>query len=180
MCYFLELPAELRNNILELATTNDEENTEIVRTTNPPAWTAACRQVRKEALPLWMISNSFSICVKSDADVKRVVAFEQMCLKHIYTEKMDVTITFEKRMTASTRPSTGIMEFWQRHLHGDGYWLPRREDNVNMFSLLMIASLELAFRCHELDWDEVESMISTCYWGISEAVRLFGRFELSS
>ncbi|KAK4503599.1 hypothetical protein PRZ48_004514 [Zasmidium cellare] len=170
VCYLLDLPAELRNNIWEFACTDEEEKVDIASITGLPALTATCRQIRKETLALWMMSNSFTLCINGAAEVNQVVEFEQTCLKHIPTEKMDMKFTFGEDPTIDPlAPVIESMNRWAEHVHTEGSWVPDREVSNHRFSTMIITMLEIAMRCRGLPLDDVQHIMATSIWGITDA-----------
>lgn len=171
----LELPAELRNQIWELAATEDQETTNIA-SSPVPGWISACRQIRKEAMPLWLMSNAFPIELQSARSIKQIIAFENFCRRQLLAKKfnkMRVKITFAEGANFNFSPTepTGSDTFlqWATHVRTVGSWRPQREDANGGHAVLLTALLELMEKTCRHDVKEVSELVNLFCWSFEEA-----------
>lgn len=125
----LNLAPELRNRIYEYALSLSHGSDKLdlnnsFRGSNPmfrePGLLTTCRQIRREALKIYFISNNFAIKV-FDCDIIKLVEFERRC------EELDVA----SEMKVFIWPSTKHDEFnwealwhWALYVHAGTRWIP--------------------------------------------------------
>lgn len=125
----LNLAPELRNRIYEyaLSLSNSSEKLDLnhsFRGSNPvyrePGLLTACRQIREEALKIYLVSNNFRIKI-FDCEIDRLVAFERRCEAFGVANEMKVSIL----------PATKNEDFnwealwvWALYVHAGTRWIP--------------------------------------------------------
>ncbi|KAF2209047.1 hypothetical protein CERZMDRAFT_100801 [Cercospora zeae-maydis SCOH1-5] len=136
---FLALAPELRNRIYEYALHLSQNSSKLdlnhsFRGSNPifrePGILTTCRQIRHEALKIYLLSNTFAIKV-FDCETSQLIAFERRCCA------LDVA----KGMSVSIWPATKREEFdwkalwvWALYVHAGTHWIPMEGNQRTAYS----------------------------------------------
>lgn len=123
-----------------------------------PRWTHACKQLRLEAIPLWLTTNLFTFKLYSHGDLDVLLAIEADCAKRVKTEKMDVTITFHEEL----HPDAGFARRWARRVHAGSNWISITgpSDTVTVLTLALTRSMvQMALLCRSLPLAKCEKVL---------------------
>ncbi|KAK4503623.1 hypothetical protein PRZ48_004538 [Zasmidium cellare] len=171
-CRLLELPLKLRVRIWEAAT-QEKDDIDINRIAAeltqrsphcPPQWLDASRQVLREAFPIWFRTNNFICEIGDDEDIKDLIAFEALGQHFVDTAKMNVRVAIKSDFTTL---SAGVFKIWVQHIHSGGNWRATMEASEGAGTVLLATSLEQAFLCRKMSWEDFEKVVDVSTLGFS-------------
>lgn len=166
-CHLLNLSCDLRDRIWKEAS---HEPDDIVMDSDVPRciplWMSATRQICREAIPIWMLSNRFAAKIHDRDHLKSLVINEHCFGSFVDTERVDVRVTLQK--DNGFPPDFGML--WAKFIHERNNWRPMMSDSEDFHGAITASTLQMAHLCRGMPWGDCKKVLRASHAGMTKAL----------
>ena len=165
-CHLLALPAELRSAVYEYALV-EAEQIKVDHNLQQPALLYTCRQIRREAIYHWYLSNTFELDI-IDCDPKMDIAFTRHC---------DVVGMNEGESTVKAvinllgRKDWSNLVSWCKAVYQDDVFKLRKDDSGDKSWAVVAGAHDIVHRMIDRPWEEVEAALDNLRYVVGKLDR---------